>query len=297
MEKQGNSFPQDRPIRRSMSSVAALGKDRLLAALDKLPPFSPVLTRVLAKLGDEDFSFSELAAIIETDTVLAGNILRVVNSPLYGRASTINSVRHAVAIIGANRIRNLVLGLSVSRRWTGTLLPKRWDARQFNLHSMAVALLSDLLALNLRVPYPEGAFVAGLLHDIGKLLIAVAAPDELGAICEACAQGQGDAAERELLGAAHAEISGAVLEKWKLPKPIQEAAAFHHLPDEADGGRLHLAHIVEAADLYTNEHKFGMDAYVIQTTARGTDPFQLAPHIESAAESFQTEFEAIRVLL
>ena len=65
-------------------------RDQILGALDKLPPFSPVLTRLLATLANEDVSFGELAGIIETDAVLAGNLLRVVNSPLYGRISTIN---------------------------------------------------------------------------------------------------------------------------------------------------------------------------------------------------------------
>ena len=90
-------------------------RDRIMAALDKLPPFSPVLSKLLATLSNDDVSFGELAAIIETDAVLAGNLLRVVNSPLYGRISTINSVRHAVAIMGSIKIRNLVLGMSVSR--------------------------------------------------------------------------------------------------------------------------------------------------------------------------------------
>src|SRR6266478_5895131 len=89
-------------------------RDRIMESLDKLPPFSPVLTRLLSTLADEDVSFGELAGIIETDAVLAGNLLRVVNSPLYGRMSAINSVRHAVAILGSVKIRNLVLGLSVS---------------------------------------------------------------------------------------------------------------------------------------------------------------------------------------
>jgi HD-like signal output (HDOD) protein len=119
-------------------------RDRILGALDKLPPFSPVLTRLLATLADEDVSFAELAGIIETDAVLAGNLLRVVNSPLYGRISTINSVRHAVAIMGSIKVRNLVLGLSVSRRWAGARVTKKWDGRQFNMHSLAVAVLSDL---------------------------------------------------------------------------------------------------------------------------------------------------------
>src|SRR5438876_118475 len=74
-------------------------RDRIIGELDKLPPFSPVLTRLLATLADDDVSFGQMAAIIETDAVLAGNLLRVVNSPLYGRIATINSVRHAVAII------------------------------------------------------------------------------------------------------------------------------------------------------------------------------------------------------
>src|SRR5712692_7373921 len=118
-------------------------RERILGALDKLPPFSPVLTRLLATLADEDVSFGELAGIIETDTVLAGNILRLVNSPLYGRIATINSVRHAVAIIGTVKIRNLVLGMSVSRRWASLRVPKQWNIRQFNLHSLAVAVLAD----------------------------------------------------------------------------------------------------------------------------------------------------------
>src|SRR5947208_11187627 len=114
--------------------------NRILAALDKLPPFSPVLTRLLATLADEDVGFGELAGIIETDAVLAGNLLRVVNSPLYGRIATINSVRHAVAIMGTNKSRNLVLGMSVARRWAGARVPGRWNSKQFNVHSLAGAV-------------------------------------------------------------------------------------------------------------------------------------------------------------
>jgi HD-like signal output (HDOD) protein len=149
-----------------------------MTALDKIPPFSPVLARVLATLASEDVSFGELAGIIETDAVLAGNLLRVVNSPLYGRISTINSVKHAVAIMRIIKIRNLVLGLSVSSRWAGARVPSLWNAKQFNLHSLAVAVLADQLALRTSAPYPEGAFTAGLLHDVGKLLLAVSSPDQ-----------------------------------------------------------------------------------------------------------------------
>src|SRR4051794_5103825 len=180
------------PIDTTVSPV-----DRILGALDKLPPFSPVLTRLLATLADEDVSFGQMAAIIETDAVLAGNLLRVVNSPLYGRIATINSVRHAVAIMGTNKIRNLVLGMSVARRWAGARVPGRWEAKQFNVHSLAVAVLADLVVLETPVPYPEGAFTAGLLHDVGKLLIAVAMPSQFERMRDRYDQGAGSAQECE----------------------------------------------------------------------------------------------------
>jgi HD-like signal output (HDOD) protein len=283
-----------------MSTVTLTSpRDRILGSLDKLPPFSPVLTRLLATLADEDVSFGELAGIIETDAVLAGNLLRVVNSPLYGRIATINSVRHAVAIMGSVKIRNLVLGMSVSRRWAGAQVPRKWDAKQFNMHSLAVAVLADMVVLETPVPYAEGAFTAGLLHDVGKLLIAVACPDKFEAIYDTYRAG-GDAAigcEMEVAGVTHAEISGAILERWKLPKPIHEGVAYHHSPDEAAGGKLHLAHVIEASDHYINTAGFGMTPYSHPPAADFDHCYQkfgLKDCILKVAEAFKTEFEAVR---
>jgi putative nucleotidyltransferase with HDIG domain len=277
----------------------AFPRDRILASLDKLPPFSPVLTRLLATLADEDVSFGTLAAIIETDAVLAGNLLRVVNSALYGRASSINSVRHAVSILGSIKIRNLVLGLSVTHRWTGATVSPKWDSRQFNAHSLAVAVLSDLVALETPTPYPEGAFTAGLLHDVGKLLIAVAMPEEFEKICaiyEAGGDNIGDC-EMGVTGITHAEISGAILERWKLPKPIQEAVTYHHSPALADGEKLHLAHLIEAADHYVNMAGVGTPNYRHHPVVPFENcylNFGLEGHVLKVAEVFRTEFEAVR---
>jgi HD-like signal output (HDOD) protein len=274
-------------------------RDRILGSLDKLPPFSPVLTRLLATLADEDVSFGELAGIIETDAVLAGNLLRVVNSPLYGRISTINSVRHAVAIMGSIKIRNLVLGMSVSRRWAGARVPRKWDARQFNVHSLAVAVLSDLVVLEMPVPYPEGAFTSGLLHDVGKLLIAVASPEQFEKLYDIYKAG-GDSVtgcEAEVTGVTHAEVSGAIMEKWKLPKPIQEAVAYHHSPDQANRGALHLAHVIEAADHYINAAGFGMPPYRHHPAASFDNCYQkfgLKDCILKVAGTFKLEFETVR---
>jgi putative nucleotidyltransferase with HDIG domain len=274
-------------------------RDRILGSLDKLPPFSPVLTRLLATLADEDVSFGELAAIIETDAVLAGNLLRVVNSALYGRASTINSVRHAVSIMGSVKVRNLVLGLSVSRRWAGANVPRRWNAPQFNLHSLAVAVLADLVAIETPAPYPEGAFTAGLLHDVGKLLIAIAMPEQFDQMYDFYEAGGDTTSDCELAiaGVTHADLSGAILEKWKLPKPIQEAVAYHHAPEGLGQNALHLAHVIEIADRYINTVGIGMPPYRFHPVVGFEDShprFGLDACVLKVAEAFKAEFEAVR---
>src|SRR5436190_2651242 len=127
------TFPEIPPINSYMGvtlETRSSSRERIMGAVDKLPPFSPVLTKLLATLADDDVSFGAMAGIIETDAVLAGNLLRVVNSPLYGRIATINSVRHAVAIMGTTKIRNLVLGMSVSRRWAAARVPTGWNSTQ-----------------------------------------------------------------------------------------------------------------------------------------------------------------------
>jgi putative nucleotidyltransferase with HDIG domain len=200
--------------------------------------------------------------------------------------------------MGSVKIRNLVLGLSVSRRWAGAKAPRKWDARQFNMHSLAVAVLADQVVLDMPVSYPEGAFTAGLLHDVGKLLIAVSSPEKFEKICDMYQAG-GDAAagcEMEVAGVTHAEISGAILERWKLPKPIIEAVARHHSPDEADEG-LRLAHVIEAADHYINAAGLGMPPYShIQATSFESryQRFGLKDCILKVAEAFKAEFEAVR---
>jgi len=283
----------------AIENITVSPLERIIGALDKLPPFSPVLTRLLATLADDNVSFGELAGIIETDAVLAGNLLRVVNSPLYGRISAINSVRHSVSILGSVKIRNLVLGLSVSRRWAASHVPAGWDAPQFNTHSLAVAVLADLIALETPIPYPEGAFTAGLLHDVGKLLIAVAMPEEFTTAYETYQAGSDstDDCESSLVGVTHAEVSGAILKKWKLPTPIQEGVEHHHSPDEANHRELHLAHVIEAADRYINAAGLGMPFYRHHPVTDFADcehKFGLSECTLRVAETFKTEFEAVR---
>jgi HD-like signal output (HDOD) protein len=236
-----------------------LNHEQALKSLDGLPPFSPILNRLLATLADEDVAFSKVATLIEKDTVLAGNVLRVVNSALYGCRGTINSVGHAIAIMGITKLRNTALGFSVARMWRNVRCARGWSMANFNLHSIGTAILSDMLAQRADVHYAEGAFVCGLFHDLGKLLMAVSMPVEYDSVLrrEMITGTDLEAFEREVLGITHADLSALALERWNLPRPIQLGVAFHHdpasaPPDAWDDYGLCLAQVVGAADEVVN---------------------------------------------
>jgi putative nucleotidyltransferase with HDIG domain len=229
---------------------------RALGALGKLPPFSPILNKLLASLAGEDVSFSKLGDLIEKDTVLAGNIIHLVNSALYARRATITSVRHALALLGMDKVRNTLLGMSISRMWSQMKTPPVWSMVRFNRHSAAVAILSDQIAS--RIPgavYPEGAFVGGLLHDLGRLLIALGLPEEFTRLVKLHEQSERSwtECELELLGFTHAELSAEALEKWKFPAEVQAAVRDHHNPPAFHaGGPIALSAVLNAANQYVN---------------------------------------------
>jgi HD-like signal output (HDOD) protein len=92
--------------------------------MSDLPPFSPVFNRLLASLANEDTPLGEIAGIIEKDAVIAGNVLKLVNSAMYGRRDSVTSIRHASSLLGINRLRNAVLGLSLARMWNNVKTPQ-----------------------------------------------------------------------------------------------------------------------------------------------------------------------------
>jgi HD-like signal output (HDOD) protein len=301
------SEPVDKEWVQSLATESAY-KTKALKGLGSLPPFSPTLNRLMATLANNDIPFSQIAALIEKDTVLAGNVLRTVNSPLYCFSGTINSVSHAISIMGLSKLRNTALGLSVSRVWTGVRTRPGWSMAKFNLHSLATAILSDQIAQHLAVEYAEGAFVSGLFHDLGKLLIATALPDEylqINRVTEALPDHDPARVlgiEADLLGLTHADLSASALKLWNLPVPVQTAALYHHSPElappEVYGDcQFHLGHVVYAANRTVSD--FGISIHSSRTVAEPSVEWLAGLGLQSRAEKilgeFQKEFEAVRV--
>jgi putative nucleotidyltransferase with HDIG domain len=275
-----------------VGNATATGVDLKAAALgnlDKLPPFSPILARLMATLADEDVSFASLADTIEKDSVLAGHVLRIVNSALYARTRTVSSVRHAVSLLGVVKLRNLTTSLAVAKLWAQIKFPHGWSLKRFNLHSVATALMADLLATRMAAPYPEGAFTAGLLHDVGKLLIAVSLPYEYESVERAC---WAPVIEREFLGTTHAELSYEILSRWKLPAPIEDAVAAHHSAP-GDPASPALADLLAMADTFAILSGYSTDSRRPGEPATALAGWGLDDQIPSICAEFRTGFETV----
>jgi HD-like signal output (HDOD) protein len=196
-----------------------------MRAANRLPQFSVVLQRALHLFSQgDDVSINKVAGLIEQDVGTAGSILSIANSALYARNASVVSIRQAIARLGIDKTRNALLGLSVARLFKCVQLPEPWSSTRFNMHSLASAVLSDLIATNTPAMNPEWGFLTGLMHDIGLFLLVAGLPEELSNIV---ANGADDLhlteRERELFGFTHFNLWADLLARWKCPPVVQEA--------------------------------------------------------------------------
>lgn len=300
--RQNPSLATSDPMASGRPAVLPPNQAAILSKLNDLPPFSPVLNKLLASLGDETFSYRQLGGLIEQDTVLTGNVLRMVNSAAYARRTEVMAISNAIAILGINKLRNLVLTLSVANMWRSVKTPNGWSLQRFNTHELSTAILCDTIAQRLDLEFPEGAFLAGLLHDLGKLLLVMASPaDHLDIEAHAARTGCSLLeAEQYLLETDHAALSAEALRIWKLPLPLQQAVRDHHRPVKGE-----LSLVVSVADECANRLGFsilppleGQELGDSETGRCGPALARLG--LEGQAEKllaeFRVEFEATNTL-
>jgi HD-like signal output (HDOD) protein len=222
---------------RSTNCRAAITRNdirpRLQLWLDRLPPFPMVLHRLLATLAmdPDDISLLYLADLVETDTLIAGKVVGIANSSFYSRGQTVCSVRQAVIRLGVDRLRNVLLSLSINSVWGGLVIPNGFSILRFNQHALATAILCDLLTQRLHVKGAEVGFITGLFHDIGELVLVGLFPDQYISLRQQLLDGEVlEWQERQLLGFSHAEMSAEATAHWNLPEKVQTAVRLHERP-------------------------------------------------------------------
>jgi HD-like signal output (HDOD) protein len=221
---------------------------RQLMAVDQLPSAPEIAQRMLVAINRDDVSLRQLVVLIERDQSLAARLLRLANSALFAVRTKVTGIGQAVTLLGFARVRDLVLGLSV---W-GALEAKSGAAgrryrKQMWQHASLVASASKLLGERVRTD-PAQAFSAGLLHDVGKLVLGLRLGESYWALLDdAPAQGGAAAVEMEAFGCTHATVGGWLLQLWGMPPALVDPVALHADPLTADQG-LDLVAVVAVAD-------------------------------------------------
>jgi len=233
--------------------VGELSLNDVVQRVEELPALPHVTYRVLELTSRPDTTLSQLTEIITQDQVLTAKVLRMANSVYYGYARRIYGITEALLILGFSTVRNLVMAASVynvmDREVQGYFLPRGelWK------HSMSTALIARSLAKKTGYELPDQAFVAGLLHDMGKIILNTYMNQKFeDVISKVNAENiPFMAAERQILGFDHAVMGSRVAEKWNLPFELVEAIANHHTPALAKHNPklTSLVHVADAASM------------------------------------------------
>lgn len=210
-----------------MEDLRTKQKGQILAVKD-LPTLPGVLQEVAAMMEDPNSSTDQISKAISRDQVLSAKVLKMVNSPIYGFPGRIGSIQHALVLLGFNVIKGIIISTSVFDAMNASM-QGLWE------HSLGCALASSATARAIGCKDPEEYAVAGLLHDIGKVVTAVQLPEARTAI-DAMVKARDltyRQAENEVLGFAHDRINLWLSTYWNLPPNLKEGLSYHHRPMSA----------------------------------------------------------------
>lgn len=228
---------------------------KLVAEVDDIPPMNQVVTRVLQLLSDPDKSIQDLAQVLSEDQAMVARIIRVSNSALYRSLQEVRNLNQALSRLGLKTLRSILLSsatkdLLITDKSAGGM----WS-RVLWQHAKECALASRRIAEYVNYSDPEEAFVGGMLHDMGKLVILLKHRNLFQQIRK-LQSGENlgsDEAERFVLGFSHAEIGGLLMEKWHMPEALKHSIQNHHQP-AASGADNQLTRIVSYGNIISNLH-------------------------------------------
>lgn len=209
------------------------------------------------KLDDPNSSFDDLADIVKTDPALSARLLKIVNSAFYGFAEKVDTLTHALNIVGTDQLTDLALAAIVTSKFQG--IPRDLiNMETFWMHSIGCGIASRKIAERMPGVESEKMYLGGMLHDIGSLIIFKESSEDAKKILLRCKENGENLfkVEKEVLGYDHAEVGGLLLTEWKLPDRLVEVVKYHHSPVDA-GDYLEEACIVARADALVYEMNIG----------------------------------------
>jgi putative nucleotidyltransferase with HDIG domain len=249
--------------------MSRIAPEQLAAGVQDLPSLPAVVMELLGSIEQEDVDISVLAKKVSYDGALTAKTLRLANSSAFGLQVKVTTIQQAITFLGFQATRNLITAAALTGCFPSGRCPG-FDNRAFWRHSIATAACARGLARRMRFNQ-DFAFTAGLLHDIGKLVLVTAHPDAYAEVLarRAAHGGEWRDAERDVLGLDHVDAGVALADHWQFSDTMRQAIAFHHAP--ATQGAGFLAAIVHVADAIVH----GLDI--------AGDPHELVPRVAGVA--------------
>jgi len=248
------------------------GPGTILKRIEDLPTLPSSVARLAALLQNEKARAAEFEEVIRPDPAMTANLLKMANTPFFGSRQKVASVSHAVAVMGTKRAFEATAAAAFSNVIPIHIPGYGLDARGFWTHCASVAILSEGLSRELGVQAPALTFTAGLLHDIGKLVIGAFLYEAWSPMVAAMRLKDTPfvEAEREVLGTDHTEVGARISDLWGLPETIATAIRWHHTPGDVPSEEdQNLVDLIHAADAMAHLVDQGVDT---NDLSRSMDP-------------------------
>jgi putative nucleotidyltransferase with HDIG domain len=205
--------------------------EKKLGNIENLPTLPIVIRQIQKIMSNPNSNMNQIAAVVAKDQALASKTIRLVNSAYYGLRTRIPSISQAIVVLGLNTLNNLMLGLSVVKTFEKSAM-LGFDSLKFWEHCFGTALLSKKLAGKIGYSDPEECFIAGLLHDMGRLVLQQFLNTEFE---RALQKSESDKkplflVEKGMIGFDHSQVGMWLAEKWNLPEMLKVTIRFHHEP-------------------------------------------------------------------
>ncbi|MCC6849583.1 MAG: HDOD domain-containing protein [Deltaproteobacteria bacterium] len=275
-----------------MNAPAPTSKEKFrweVSRLRALPTLPKLLERVVIALEDPEINLASVAELIEVDQSLTSQMLRLANSAFYNAQGSVSQVGQALVMLGTAVTRSVILSTSVLDMRALSGLPGFWE------HSLGCAVAAGAIAKVTGRATPEEATAAGLLHDLGKVVLYKQLPDAFVHIVDAAARTKRSflEVEREELGTDHGEIAGWLVDKWRFPTCLAEPITWHHAPSRARAARDETA-IVHVANALVRALGYGSggDRRLAPIDPAAWDRLALGPEaLDAVLEQFDADLD------
>ncbi|KAB0667438.1 HDOD domain-containing protein [Oryzomonas japonica] len=233
--------------------------ETLIMNASDLPTIPVVATKVMQLVGSETTTSEELAKIVAADPAVAARVLKISNSSFYGCQRQIQTLSHAIMILGFSTLKSLVVAASVKQVYKPYGLTEKmlWE------HSFGAGLAARIIAGVTRLVNEEEAFLGGLFHDIGKIIMNTMDSQQFQAVMQKCYNDRISflEAERQVYPYSHADVGALVIKKWNFPTILMQAVQKHHtfdFADDEDPYQMRLTSVVGLANLFCHRVGAGM---------------------------------------